>query len=192
MIWYRTRALGATAVCAGVIAAIAACGGSSHAGSASSAPVATSVAPGSPLPAGSGSGGAAPPRSTPGTRQATPPGSAATPTGPAPTPGTCLFGAVRIVYPGSDNPLRSVCVHAGSQITVTLNAVHSYKWAPIKSSDSAVVLMTGNHAAEGGTLVEVARAESPGTATLSSADTFTPDPHGPPSRLWQLSVTVVP
>ncbi|MGW1056056.1 hypothetical protein ACWDBD_02265 [Streptomyces sp. NPDC001118] len=36
------------------------------------------------------------------------------------------------------------------------------------------------------------RSASVGTANLTSADTYTPDPHGPPSRAWQLMLTAVP
>jgi len=31
----------------------------------------------------------------------------------------------------------------------------------------------------------------PGTVTLTSASTYTLDPHGPPSRLWTLTLTIV-
>ncbi|WP_052433436.1 hypothetical protein [Streptacidiphilus carbonis] len=181
-----------TALALGGAAACSSGSGSAQAGSAAPTPAAST-----PVTA-SGSGSAPAPAAT----TASP---APTGTGPAPTTpsapassatatpgGSCLSGAVRVLYPGADNPLRTVCVHVGAQITVTLNAVASYKWAPVTSSVPAVVLMLGSHAADGGTLVEVARAQAPGAAVLTSADTFTPDPHGPPARMWQLKVTVVP
>lgn len=119
---------------------------------------------------------------------------------PASEPGTmapipthlCLSGTVRVFYPSGSNPLRAVCVHAGTQITVSLSAAPNYKWSPVTSSTPTVVLMLANHAADGGSLVEIGRAQAPGTTTLSSTDSFVPDPHGPPSRLWQLNVQVVP
>jgi hypothetical protein len=52
--------------------------------------------------------------------------------------------------------------------------------------------MLANHAADGGSLVEVARAQAPGTAILRAVNRYVPDPNGPPSRLWQLNVQVVP
>ncbi len=168
-------------------------GGAAACSSGSGAPTAAASAPRT----ASGAGSAPAPSATTASPSPTGMGSApATPSTAAPVTvapsASCLSGAVRVLYPGADNPLRTVCVHVGTQITITLDAVASYKWAPVTSSVPAVVLMLGNHAADGGTLVEVARAQAPGAATLTSADTFTPGPHGPPSRTWQLTVTVVP
>lgn len=194
----RSRRSCAAALTVCVLAGLAACGpaatptgapASSHAATAPS-PDATPTPATSGTPTGTagtlgGTGtGTSPPAPATGTTVTTPPAS--------PVPGgSCLRGVVRVLYPGADNPLRSVCVHVGTEITITLSAVPSYKWSPVLSSSPGVVLMTSNHAADAGTLVEVARAQSPGTATLTAADTFTPDPHGPPSRLWQLLVRVV-
>jgi hypothetical protein len=53
------------------------------------------------------------------------------------------------------------------------------------------VTVLGNELAPDGTRSTTARAAAPGTAALDSADTYTPDPHGPPSQRW-LTLTVVP
>ncbi|MEY9836301.1 hypothetical protein [Streptacidiphilus sp. EB103A] len=188
-----------TAVVLGALAlsTAAACGGATHSASqlasASATPTLNVITTPTAAAGSATARSTAPPTgSAPATLRPSPstpaPGTTAA---PAPTR-SCLSGALRVVYPGSDNPLRTVCVHVGTQVTITLVAVASYKWSPVTSSAPTVVLMLANHAADGGTLVEIGRALSPGTATLSSTDTYTPDPHGPPSRAWQLVVHVVP
>ncbi|MFB8128763.1 hypothetical protein [Streptomyces mirabilis] len=104
----------------------------------------------------------------------------------------CLAGTVTVLYPASDNPLRSSCVHVGTRIQITLRPLRTYQWAPVTSSAPSLVTVLGNQIASNGTRIATARADSPGTATLNSADTYTPDPHGPPSHPWQLTLTVVP
>lgn len=102
----------------------------------------------------------------------------------------CLNGTLRVLYPGADNPLRTSCVHAGAQIVITLTAKGAYRWDPVASSNPAVIGRLGSHTSQGGVLVTTLRALRPGTATLTSVDTFTPDPHGPPSQGWSLVVGV--
>lgn len=136
--------------------------------------------------------GAGAPATAPNTASAT----ASSGTGPAtPTDGStrlCLSGTVQVLYPPADNPLRSSCVHVGTRIVVTLQVRPNYRWAPVVSSAPSVVTVLGNRVAPDGSRAATARAEAPGTTTLSSADTFTPDPHGPPSRAWQLKLRVIP
>jgi hypothetical protein len=129
-----------------------------------------------------------------GTAAGTP---ATAPSTPSATPAVsstrlCLSGTVRVLYPPADNPLRSACVHTGTRIVITLQARPNYRWAPVVSSDSAVITVLSNRLAANGARAAGARAGVPGTTTLSSADTFTPDPHGPPSRAWQLRLRVIP
>ncbi|MER6123122.1 hypothetical protein ABT173_10655 [Streptomyces sp. NPDC001795] len=150
--------------------------------SASSSSAASSAASGSSV-----SGSAAPGRTV---TASVPPGTSTTTS--AGGTGLCLSGTVSVFYPASDNPLRSTCVHVGTRIQVTLRPPDNYRWAPVTSSTPSVVPVLGNQVAPDGTCSATARADSPGTATLTSADTYTPDPHGPPSRPWQLTLTVVP
>jgi hypothetical protein len=180
----RYRQQAAVVLGALALSTATACGGATHSASPSEPPTPSVIT--TPTPTATAGSAPATPRPTPSTP------ASGTAIAPAPPTRSCLSGAVRVVYPGSDNPLRTVCVHVGTQVTITLVAVASYKWAPVTSSAPTVVRMLANHAADGGTLVEIGRAVSPGTATLSSTDTFTPDPHGPPSRAWQLEVRVVP
>ncbi|MEU6507849.1 hypothetical protein [Streptomyces sp. NPDC046942] len=104
----------------------------------------------------------------------------------------CLSGTVTILYPPADNPLRTTCAHVGTTIRITLKPPPNYRWAPVTSSQPKTVSVFDDHLAPGGTRSAGARAASPGTATLTSAGTYTPDPHGPPSRAWRLTLTVVP
>ncbi|MEY9964739.1 hypothetical protein ABIA33_002781 [Streptacidiphilus sp. MAP12-16] len=187
---HRTLAAALITVC--TLAGASACSSAKRVPASAAGGTATSgpATPSTPGPVASSTGASPTPAGTTSLVPASPtPGSGGVSAIPT---RSCLSGAVRVRYPGADNPLRAVCVHIGTQITVTLNAVPSYTWSPVVSSNPGVVRMLGNHAADGGTLVEVARAETPGTTTLTAADTFTPDPHGPPTRLWQLVVQVVP
>lgn len=104
----------------------------------------------------------------------------------------CLSGTVTVIYPAADNPLRTTCVHSGTTVHITLKPLPNYRWAPVTSSNTKVVGLLDDHPAADGTRSATARAASAGTATLDSADTYTPDPHGPPSRGWHLTLTVVP
>ncbi|WP_406470099.1 hypothetical protein [Streptomyces sp. NBC_01615] len=173
-----------------LMAATASCdSGTDHPSSASSEPSASVSAP--PSLAGSAPAGSSVSGSPSSGRSASAPAGT-----PAATSGgsarLCLSGTVTVLYPASDNPLRSTCVHVGTRIQITLKPPANYSWAPVTSSAPTVVTVLDNQIAPDGTRSATARAATPGTATLESADTYTPDPHGPPSRPWQLTLTVVP
>ncbi|MFE3185726.1 hypothetical protein ACFXKR_33335 [Streptomyces violascens] len=111
---------------------------------------------------------------------------------PAAAAHDCLSGTLRVLYPGSDNPLRTSRVCTGTDIVVALTGKGSYRWAPVTSSMPAVVAATGSHAEPGGVTETTLRALHAGTATLTSADSFTPDAHGPPPHGWKLIIHVGP
>lgn len=120
-----------------------------------------------------------------------PPGASPDPVAASPqASGACLTQA-SIRYPGSDNPLRAVCVRVGGTITVTLTVTGGYRWTVPVSSNPAVATVGTTYTATDGTLHATITARTPGTTTLSAGDAFAP-PHGPPSRLWMLTVTVRP
>ncbi|MFE8949751.1 hypothetical protein [Streptomyces sp. NPDC007856] len=104
----------------------------------------------------------------------------------------CLSGTVTVRYPPADNPLRTACVHVGTTIHIILKPPPRYGWAPVTSSDPRTVPLLDDHAAPDGTRSATACAAAAGTASLNSADTYTPDPHGPSSRVWRLTLTVIP
>ncbi|MFE2474178.1 hypothetical protein [Streptomyces mirabilis] len=156
--------------------------------SASAVPSSSSSAPGgSSVSVSAGSGSASSGHTA--SPSASPPASTAS----SGSTGRCLSGTVAVLYPPADNPLRSACVHVGTKIQITLKPTSpNYSWAPVTSSTPKTVTVLDNQLAPAGTRTATARAAAPGTATLSSANTYTPDPHGPPSKPWQLNLTIVP
>ena len=77
-------------------------------------------------------------------------------------------------------------------MTITLTATGAYRWSAPTTTNPTVAAIAGVRTDANGTLHAVVTAREPGVAIISAADTFTPDPHGPPSRLWTLTVTVRP
>ncbi|GHD90988.1 hypothetical protein GCM10010508_37770 [Streptomyces naganishii JCM 4654] len=104
----------------------------------------------------------------------------------------CLSGTVTVIHPAADNPLRTTCVHTGTTVRITLEPLPNRRWAPVTSSNPKAVGLLDDHLEADGARSATARAASAGTATLDSADSYTPDPHGPPSRRRHLTITVVP
>lgn len=107
------------------------------------------------------------------------------------TSGKCLSGTVSVVYPAASNPLRSVCVHLGTAVNVELMAIRGTTWTAATPSDPSIATVT-DQVGNGGTRYDSVRLLKPGTVTLSSVSTYGPDPHGPASQKWTLTVTVVP
>ncbi|MFJ8313469.1 MULTISPECIES: hypothetical protein [unclassified Streptomyces] len=81
---------------------------------------------------------------------------------------------------------------SNGDIVVSLTGRGSYRWAPVTSSTPAVVAVTGSDTEPGGVTMTTLSALRAGTATLTSADSFTLDPHGPPPHGWKLIVRVGP
>jgi hypothetical protein len=139
------------------------------------------------------SGTAAPSASTAASTAALPSLSAGTrPLNPPPSGSpNCLSGTVQVVYPSGDNPLRSVCVHVGSRIEITLRGAQGYPWRPVASSAPQVVGLTAD-SVSAGTVDATTQALAPGSAVLSATTRAAADPTGPMTKRWQLTVTVVP
>ncbi|MCX3060550.1 hypothetical protein [Streptomyces beihaiensis] len=104
----------------------------------------------------------------------------------------CGSGTMTVTHTPAGPLERRACAHTGTRIRIDLEPSTDHDWTPIASSDPAVASVVADRAASGGTRTAEIRADSPGTAELISADTYTPDPHGPPSRRWRLTLTVVP
>jgi hypothetical protein len=177
-----TRLVAALALMAACAACGSGTGASESAAGEPSASASTSPPSGTSAPASSSASSAPPGSST----SALPTSGGATPTR------LCLSGTVTVLYPPADNPLRSTCVQVGTRIRITLKPPANHTWAPVTSSDREVVTVLDNEVIPDGTRTATARAAAPGAATLDSADTYTPDPHGPPSKQWQLTLTIVP
>jgi hypothetical protein len=97
-----------------------------------------------------------------------------------------------VLYPGSDNPLRTTCIRVGGTLTITLTATGTYRWTTPTSFAPDLVTIGAVHTDPDGALHATVTARAPGTTTLTATDTFTPDPHGPPSRVWTLTLNVEP
>jgi hypothetical protein len=103
----------------------------------------------------------------------------------------CLSGVFSVVYPPGDNPVRSACLQMGTTVEITLTAIGGTTWSRPTDSDPTVAAFT-DRVDPGGTRHDSVQLLRPGTVTFTSASTYTPDPHGPPSRLWSLTLTIVP
>jgi hypothetical protein len=104
---------------------------------------------------------------------------------------TCRTNPLIIVYPPADSPLRSACLRMGVHARITLGAAGGWEWSPVVASVPAVVAVTDD-VGPGHTHHVTVRPLHPGTVTLSSASSFTPDPHGPATQTWTLTLTIVP
>lgn len=96
-----------------------------------------------------------------------------------------------MVYPASDNPLRSACVHMGTTVNIELMALRGTTWTAATPSDPGIASVT-DQVTNGGTRRDSVRLLKPGTVVLSSTSSYGPDPHGPASQRWTLTLTIVP
>lgn len=106
-------------------------------------------------------------------------------------PSKCLSGTFSVVFPGTDNPVRSACLRLGTSVTVELLALRGVTWSVPSVSDPSVASVS-DQVSPPGTRHDHVTLIRPGTVTLTSASTYNPDPHGPPSRQWTLTLTIVP
>jgi hypothetical protein len=96
-----------------------------------------------------------------------------------------------VVFPATDDPVRSACLHLGTAVSVELLALRGTTWAEPTVSDASVATIA-DEVTPPGTRHDRVTLLRPGTVTLTSASSFAPDPHGPPSTQWTLTLTVVP
>ena len=75
-------------------------------------------------------------------------------------------------------------------VPITLRESPGYAWSAVGSLSPHVV--TVSRSGHGATVTATARATRAGTAELRWTSQFTGDRFGPPTRLWRLTVTVVP
>ena len=105
--------------------------------------------------------------------------------------GRCLSGVFSVVYPPGDNPVRSACLRMGTTVVITLMAIRGTTWSAPTDTNPAVATIT-DQVDPDGTRHDSVLLLRPGTVTFTSASSYTPDPHGPPSKLWSLTLTIVP
>lgn len=175
------RVAGLRAVCCLIIGTVlAGCAGRSQTTASTQRSTAVGSAVASVVPVGTAS--ASPARTV--YPSALPPPSFSRPPG---LPRGCLTVDARIDVVAGQPP-ESVCLHVGTQLTVLLAASALGPWMAPTNSAPGVVAINSRHTNQGRTVL--VRAVTAGHATLSS-QTVPADPHGPPSAVWTLTLTVV-
>jgi hypothetical protein len=181
-----------------VAAILAGCssGSSSPAGSAptgttseSSSPTASGSATASSSGAATASSSGTATTSSSGT--ATTSSSSAPPTTSTSSAAKCLSGTFAVVVPTTDNPVRSACLHLATSVEIELLARRGVTWSAPTVSDPSVAAIT-DQVTPVGTRHDRLKLLRPGTVTVTSVSSYNPDPHGPPSEQWSLTLTVVP
>lgn len=112
------------------------------------------------------------------------------PTSPG-SPAKCLSGTFAVVVPTTDNPVRSACLHMGTTVNVEFLALRGTTWSAAKASDPTIATVA-DQLTPTGTRHDQVTLLRPGTVTLTSASLYAPDPSGPPSKMWSLTLTIVP
>lgn len=164
----QTRA--ATAGVALAVAVLAGCSSTQH-----------------PAPSASAPSASAPPASVASPSQPTTAASASSPSSSA----KCLSGTFAVVVPTTDNPVRSACLHMGTAVDIELLALRGVTWTAPVASDASVATVT-DQVTPIGTRHDQVKLLRPGTVTFTSTSGSSADPSGPPSRVWTLTLTVVP
>jgi hypothetical protein len=117
--------------------------------------------------------------------------SSAPPTTPTSSTAKCLSGTFAVVVPTTDNPVRSACLHLATTVEIALLALRGVTWSAPTVSDPSVAAIT-DQVTPVGTRHDRLKLLRPGTVTVTSLSSYNPDPHGPPSEQWSLTLTVVP
>jgi hypothetical protein len=112
------------------------------------------------------------------------------PSSSTPSPEPCRGGVIEVTYQPGDARVGELCVHVGAELSITLTGPSGYAWTAVTSSDpkSAVV----SSSAGGVTGRATVRAMAAGSAVLRATTSFTADPYGPPTQLWQLTLIIEP
>lgn len=116
-------------------------------------------------------------------------GSGAGTPGSSGLPPGCRAGKVELSYRLDGPRPGSVCVRAGTELVITLEETRGYAWTAVESLHPTVVRV--QQSGRGPKVTAMARAVAVGDAELRWTSSFTGDPHGPPTLLWRLAITVV-
>jgi hypothetical protein len=100
-------------------------------------------------------------------------------------------GRLAFVYHPGDPWEVAWCVRAGSTITIGLGPARGYRWSAVSSSGVRLAEVTATSTDPSGAAHAGVSVRGVGDAVLSAATWFTPDPHGPPTRLWRLALHIV-
>jgi hypothetical protein len=95
---------------------------------------------------------------------------------------------IEVSYQLGDQPTPELCVRVGTEIRITLRGPNGYRWTPVTSSNEQIAALVSS---VGGSVGQAqVRAVAVGGAVLRATTSFTADPYGPPTRLWQVTVRV--
>ena len=96
-----------------------------------------------------------------------------------------------MVVPTTDNPVRSACLHLSTSVEIEFLALRGVTWSAPTVSDPSVAAVS-DQVTPVGTRHDRLALLRPGTVTVTSVSSYKPDPYGPPSQQWSLTLTVVP
>lgn len=82
-------------------------------------------------------------------------------------------------------------MRVGSTITIDLEPARGYRWTEVRSSDARLAEVTATSTDPSGAAHAGVTARGAGDAVLSATTSYTPDPYGPPTRLWRLVLHIV-
>lgn len=102
----------------------------------------------------------------------------------------CASGELDLTKTAAADPGDySACVKPGTRIRMRLTAVVG-AWAELSNTSADTVQITNQQIAPTGGLGAQLRASTAGVSTLKTTSLHAGDPHGPPSYVWSLELTV--
>ncbi|HWG27492.1 hypothetical protein [Actinospica sp.] len=107
-----------------------------------------------------------------------------------PSPEPCGSGVIEVTYQPGDARVGELCVHVGAELSITLNGSAGYAWTAVTSSDQGAAAIISSSG--GGIGHATVHAVAAGSSVLRATTSFTADPYGPPTRLWQLTLNIEP
>ena len=92
-------------------------------------------------------------------------------------------------HPG-DPFTAALTLPVGSVLQVRLEPAAGYSWTTLTSSEPRCAEVTATTVDADGTATATLTLRAPGAAALTATTSYQPDPHGPPTRLWRLTITI--
>jgi hypothetical protein len=99
---------------------------------------------------------------------------------------------MQFVHHPGDPFAATATATAGTVLQVRLEPAGGYRWTTVTSTDPAIAQVTATGVETSGTATATVTLRAPGTTALTATTSYQPDPHGPPTRLWRLTLTVTP
>ena len=99
---------------------------------------------------------------------------------------------MQFVHHAGDPFTAATTAPSGSTLVVRLEPASGYRWSAITSSDPAIAHVLSTRVESDGTATATVSLPGAGAVALTATTSYQPDPYGPPTRLWRLTVTVTP